>query len=1004
MIQKQIDLERLKQNLQQIKLPAEAIRVPGAIGQDDLEEAYHLSAAVLTTFDPWQLRPFRQKEAANGPAVEHLLANCTLRYDEQSRPRWSLNHSPRKQALARLGTRERIQAALETAGTRPTDRLQALFESYVHDTAEPLAQQSLADLRHSLQIVDWLSGTALAAGLPSPAAVQARITWEELLQPFRYLVRDGFHGREEVLAQLHEHVASKNRPAPLLIFGPGGVGKSTLLAEFILQQAERRPVSGRLPFSYIDFDQAFIDAREPLTLLMAAAQQLAAQYPAAAAQCQEFVQEWSYRLASEGMRSEQNIIVEQKMRPSESGWYTSGVATKGIRPHGQLRQIDRYTTDFGDLLDQLAPGDRPWLLVLDTFEELQLYSRDLVTVIGDFLLRLGQSVPQARVIIAGRAQIEELSNGAIESKNVGGDDAAGGLAVTPLELEGFDETAAVAFLHKQGITDPAIAHQVFQAVTGNPLSLKLAARVVNQETLAGGSGQSDVAAVQNLLRKVAEGNIQGQLYRRVLDHISDPEVRKLAHPGLTLRLITPDLIEQVLAGPCEVAVRQNTDDAQRLFDLLSQEVSLVTPAGHNVLRHRPDVRAVMIAALHNDRPLVVHAIHKAAVSYYEQREGAEERAEEIYHRLFVERDFSAIDARWEPQFHETLAQQLGPALDEFTPRARTWLAARLGLTGVEDVNWDESDLPEWESYIEKRVRDRIQSNDWTGALELLGERRERCVGSRLYFLETVILRQQNRWQEARRCAYDGLYSLKMAGDEVGLLDLLRQAIAIDLHLGHLVQAQAGLAQARRLLAAQPDADEIVALELDLMALKIGREQAATPAEMIARIRAGILQHFLKLPDTGLLTHPELIREVLAEFGGESLDVLRRGLNLMTLGEPTTGERSRLAKVMLLWDLALSRTIGQSAGVLLREVDKSQHHALAQEWQTYVQHSNARLLNRDIERLLERFGRIESTVAVGLDALGEVAPGIRPVAVGDTGVMIIGGVIGAIIAGEKKDES
>jgi cellulose synthase operon protein C len=980
MSRKQIDLGLLKSHLQQIDITSEEIHVPGAIGHGDLEEAYHLSAAVLTTFDLSQLRPFgRQESGPKEAAFERLLANCSLRYDDQGRRRWSLNYNARKQALARLHTRERLQAALETTETRPDDHLQTLFEAYLYNTAEPPAQQSLADLRHTLQIIDWLSDTELAAGLPPRAEVQARVAWEELLHPFRYLVGEGFHGREEVLAELYQHVTGAGARPPLLIFGPGGVGKSTLLAEFVLQQTDRKPPSERLPFTYVDFDQASIDAGEPLTIVTTAARQLAIQFPAAAAAYHDFVQEWSYRLAAEGMRAEQNILVEQQSRRDQAGDYMLGPQFEKMQPRAQFRKIDWYLGDFQALLEQTVPGNRPWLLVLDTFEEVQLHSRDLVAAIGHFLLTMRDWIPQARVIVAGRAHAEELS-------------------AVPLELEGFDEEAAVAFLYKQGVTSPTIARRIFQAVTGNPLSLKLAARVIKQEGLA---DDADPAALQNLLRKVAEGNIQGQLYRRVLDHINDADVRKLAHPGLTLRLITPELIEQVLAGPCEVAVRPGTDDAQRLFNLLSKEVGLVTPAGYNVLRHRPDVRAVMIAALHNDRPLVVHAIHQAAVAYYEQRDGPENRAEEIYHRLFVERDFNTIERRWQPHFHEILAQQLRPALGELMPRARAWLATRLRLTGVEGVNWDETDLPQWEIYVEQRARDLIQSNDWEGALALLAERRERSVGSRLYFLETVILRRQERWLEARRAAYEGIYSLKVAGDEVRLLDLLRQAIVIDRRLDHTHQAQAGLAQARELLAAQPYADQTVALELDMMELKLAREQEIDQGTRVEELRAAILERFLRMSDRELLAHPELIRDAVLEFGSENLQVLRRGLNLMTLGEPTAEQRRELAKVLFLWDLDLSRTVGQAPGVLLREVGGPEHPDLAAGWQTYVQHNNAHVLNKDVDRLLERYGRVKSTVVLGLDALGEATPGIRPVAVGDTGVNISGSVIATIIAGEKQ---
>jgi hypothetical protein len=42
---------------------------------------------------------------------------------------------------------------------------------------------------------------------------------------------------------------------------------------------------------------------------------------------------------------------------------------------------------------------------------------------------------------------------------------------------------------------------------------------------------------------------QAFLYTHILERIDDEEVMHLAHPGLVLRLVTPDLIRLVLAKP-----------------------------------------------------------------------------------------------------------------------------------------------------------------------------------------------------------------------------------------------------------------------------------------------------------------------------------------------------------------------------------------------------------------------------------------------------------------------
>lgn len=55
---------------------------------------------------------------------------------------------------------------------------------------------------------------------------------------------------------------------PILLWVTGGVGKSTLLARFILDHAE---IDGakRIPYSYLDFDDSEVDPMHLETLLLA---------------------------------------------------------------------------------------------------------------------------------------------------------------------------------------------------------------------------------------------------------------------------------------------------------------------------------------------------------------------------------------------------------------------------------------------------------------------------------------------------------------------------------------------------------------------------------------------------------------------------------------------------------------------------------------------------------------------------------------------------------------
>jgi hypothetical protein len=50
-----------------------------------------------------------------------------------------------------------------------------------------------------------------------------------------------------------------------------------------------------------------------------------------------------------------------------------------------------------------------------------------------------------------------------------------------------------------------------------------------------------------MLFSLAETAVQGQLYQQILNHIPDPDLRQLAHPGLVVRRVTRDVIKEVLA-------------------------------------------------------------------------------------------------------------------------------------------------------------------------------------------------------------------------------------------------------------------------------------------------------------------------------------------------------------------------------------------------------------------------------------------------------------------------
>lgn len=216
-------------------------------------------------------------------AKAELLADCDVAYGADGTAVWSLKTPVRQAALRRLLAENRIQPALDSNPKRSQSLSQTLFETYLTNNAPPIADTDFpAHARALLEITDWLDGVPeLSRLLPSIGSVKRRLARWQFLQPFRELVGSYFAGRVEELSCLADYVgfygsahlgesidrtvefifSIHDRP-PLFVNGPGGCGKSTLIAKFILEHAEIEE-NARFPFAYLDFDRPGLLAEEP---------------------------------------------------------------------------------------------------------------------------------------------------------------------------------------------------------------------------------------------------------------------------------------------------------------------------------------------------------------------------------------------------------------------------------------------------------------------------------------------------------------------------------------------------------------------------------------------------------------------------------------------------------------------------------------------------------------------------------------------------------------------
>jgi hypothetical protein len=169
-------------------------------------------------------------------------------------------------------------------------------------------------------------------------------------------------------------------------------------------------------------------------------------------------------------------------------------------------------------------------------------------------------------------------------------------------------------------------------------------------------------------------DIRGWLYKRIIQHVRDPDVQRLVLSGLVVRRVTADVIRYVLAQPSGVDVPTDAR-AHELFDACSREVWLVSENTDGSLVYRPDMRRVMLPLLRQDDPRRVAEIHSAAVMYYRARSDITARAEELFHRLCLRDSSESLDQRWQPGVEPYVVH----SLEELPAQSQIYLASRLGI-------------------------------------------------------------------------------------------------------------------------------------------------------------------------------------------------------------------------------------------------------------------------------------------------------------------------------------
>lgn len=762
--------------------------------------SYLCAAAVLSSFDPELLLPLdaNQKSAFPKSLIFDDIVNLP---GGISQGLYMLKPAVRKQALDSLGGLSEMRKALAANPERIQDDLQRLWEKYLEDGRfEDLQSYSYYELLNIDQILSWIPSSIDL--LDSKNLLAEVLRKKSILLDFEHLCAVNFVGREAELKTLHRQY-TKGRPAVLSIYGPGGIGKSALIGQFLSTLARTDQDNG--VFAYLAFDQTKLSITRPYTILLEALQQFNKQVRGLSNELTMFIKKFT---DVSGLKTD--LVLR-----------TIVYGTRSQRMNAGNQAIETLYRSFLKILKKLRSIHQikyRVTIVLDTFEEVQYRDREGLTGFWDMVYFLCDNDAWLSFIIAGRQPIGYQ-----------------GYDHQEINLGRLSQRDQRNYLNKLGVKDLKLSDFIAAKVGGSPLSLKLAASLIKRLADDGEENLMEVLD-SSITLQIDEALIQGQLYQRILNHIHDDRVRVLAHPGMILRVISPELITQVLSPVCDIDVSDDLD-ALMLYNRLREEHTLVRTSETGLLQYRPEVRSAMIRLLTQDKYAEVREIHRAAVRYYQSQaqDSLSDRAEELYHRLALdEDDFNTLDYRW----MKGIEDSINANLEEYSDRMKVWLSSRTSLEVSRGIYID-ADIRDWERNITRKVKRALLSGKITSAIFLLDERSERSTNSPLFAIEAKLYLLEEDIETAQKIIRQGLLQLSASGNRGRIAEL--HWLDAQAYLLRGEQSQAGKALERARLAMEKASSKIPLIQILVHQTMLCVDQIQERRNLLQRLNEALSQ-------------------------------------------------------------------------------------------------------------------------------------------------------------------
>ena len=752
-----------------------------------------LDAAVVSSFLPRELFSAPPSEDGERRSTETAVLRFSERVHDPDGPKWVLTPNARTAVLA-AAKKDEIDQAVERTAPHFADPISKALRDQLSGFTVDFGSLALPVLEATRIAAGWLRG--VPGERPSLDTLDRAIAFRRLLKPFNRMIyvdskddepgrKVRFYGRDSEMAELRRYVGviDPNRftrfitrlgqrflglgaDLPMVVWGIGGVGKTTLIAKFMLEHAEA--AASQFPFAYLDFDRPLISARQPSRLLTEMCSHVEAQFPTFAEPLRQ-LRSKAAALASELDRSAEKALEEldtfQLLGPL-------------------LEDFRRIIDDHIAQLEATTEFERPFLLIFDTFEIVQ-YSEKDVRRLETFLRKLtrsrdGRGWTRLRLIISGRSKPRNFLSGVNEIP-LRALDRDGSIEM----LMALADDAGHSFDHDSAgrLVDAIVKSMRGPANSGcHPLSLRLVGQVLKGEKEPDGRKLVE-DLVTELARPAGEGSrirsqlIEGILVRRVLDHVGDARVRALADPGLVVRRITPQVIREVMARgtpspdtdpklvegdadgwkPWELTP-QEADD---IFGAFGREVSIIERHDRDptALWHRQDLRQETLPLIRDRRPRRFQRLQELAYDFFRRQIKAnandhDASGQAIYHGLWLSKPIEDLDRLWVkgPDFDP----RIDPAEFEDQPAAQRYLKAKTlaDLPAGEIAQLPPAISLEW---LRAKVRDFLDDERPNEALDSVraaaGRSFERLDGDAETAADVArLVYRTGRWAETRDLA------------------------------------------------------------------------------------------------------------------------------------------------------------------------------------------------------------------------------------------------------------